>query len=97
MVACVGAAVIFYVANSQTVPVTGRRRFNFLGEDLLEMLASVGTEGIIKEIEDQGGRLLTARDRRVRIVNEVMARLIPVSGMKDREWEIHVIDDESTY
>ncbi|CAI6100198.1 unnamed protein product [Clonostachys chloroleuca] len=96
VVGCVGAAVAFYLANSQTVPVTGRRRFNFLGEGFLDILGSANADAIAKEIEEEGGRFLPPRDRRVRVVQEVMEQLIPVSGMKDREWVVHVIDDERT-
>jgi hypothetical protein len=88
--------VAFYLANSQTVPVTGRRRFNFLGEGFLDILGSANADAIAKEIEEEGGRFLPPRDRRVRVVQEVMEQLIPVSGMKDREWVVHVIDDERT-
>lgn len=97
VVACAAAAAVFYYANSQTVPVTGRRRFNFLSDDFLEVLGSANAEAVVQEIEEQGGRFLSERDHRVRTVRRVMERLIPVSGMADMEWKVRVIDDEREY
>lgn len=97
VLACAAAAAVFYFANSQTVPVTGRRRFNFLSDDFLEVLGSANAEAVVQEIEEQGGRFLPEGDHRVRTVGKVMARLIPVSGMADMEWKVRVIDDEREF
>lgn len=94
VVACAAAAAVFYFANSQTVPISGRRRFNFLSDNFLEVLGSANAEAVVQEIEEQGGRFLSERDPRVRTVIRVMERLIPVSGMADMEWKVRVIDDE---
>jgi metalloendopeptidase OMA1, mitochondrial len=94
VVICVAAAFGFYFANSQTVPVTGRRRFNFLSDDFLDVLGSVNADAVVRDIEEQGGRFLSERDPRVLTVNRVMKRLVPVSGMADLEWKVRVIDDE---
>lgn len=77
--------------------MTGRRRFNFLSDDFLEVLGSANAEAVVQEIEEQGGRFLSERDHRVRTVRRVMERLIPVSGMADMEWKVRVIDDEREY
>lgn len=91
---CIAAAFVFYFANSQTVPVTGRRRFNFLSDDFLEVLGSASVDVVVRDIEEQGGRFLPEHDSRVLFVKRVMSKLIPVSGMADTEWTVMVIDDE---
>lgn len=94
---CIVAGVIFYFLNTQTVPVTGRRRFNILSDEILNYLGYLSAEGAVNDIEAQGGRFLTENDRRVLVVKKVMDRLIPVSGIADKQWDIKVIDDERTY
>ncbi|KAK2590758.1 metalloendopeptidase [Conoideocrella luteorostrata] len=95
VVAVVGA-IAFYFFNSQTVPVTGRRRFNFLSDKLVERAYSRAAEGVIESVEDQGGHFLSDWDPRTIIVKRVMKRLIPVSGLPDLNWEIRVIADNKT-
>lgn len=92
---CVAAAFVFYFANSQTVPVTGRRRFNFLSDRLIEMVGAEGAEDVVREIQEQGGRFAPERSWQYREVEKVMSRLVPVSGMADVNWQIRVIDDDS--
>ena len=40
------------------------------------------------------GTLLPEWDRRCRIVQRVMDRLIPASGLEDQKWEVHVIESD---
>ncbi|EQB45428.1 hypothetical protein CGLO_15704 [Colletotrichum gloeosporioides Cg-14] len=90
------AAVLFYFYNLQTVPVSGRKRFNIFPEDYVKDISAEQVRRIIHEVESQGGRFLPSWDPRARMVKRVMERLIPVSGMEDLQWEIRVIDDPST-
>lgn len=92
---CVAAAVVFYFANSQTVPVTGRRRFNFLSDRLVDRMGRRGAEEVVEDVKEQGGRFLNERDYRFQAVKRVMMRLVPVSGMADLDWKIRVIEDDS--
>ncbi|RYO97608.1 hypothetical protein DL764_007282 [Monosporascus ibericus] len=94
--AAIAAAFVFYFSNIQTVPVSGRRRFNCFGEDTVAAVADQQAKRIVWEVERQGGRFLGDWDPRTRLVKRVMARLIPVSGMEDAEWEVRVIDDPHT-
>lgn len=94
--AVVVAAIAFYFYNSQMVPVTGRRRFNYLSDELIERLHRGDAAALIKEIQRQGGRFLSDRDPRTIAVKTVMRRLIPVSGMGNVKWEIYVIADDRT-
>ena len=91
----IAAAFAFYFSNIQTVPVSGRRRFNCFSKNFVEAVAEQQVRRVIWEVEHQGGRFLPAWDPRVRMVGRVMERLIPVSGMEDAQWEIRVIDDRT--
>ncbi|KAM4065494.1 peptidase family M48 domain-containing protein [Hirsutella rhossiliensis] len=96
VVVCVAAAVAFYLYNSQTVPVTGRRRFNFLSDRLVARMYARSADAVAREVLNQGGHFLSDWDPRTMAVRRVMRRLIPVSGMADLDWEIHVIADNRT-
>ncbi|OAA71542.1 mitochondrial metalloendopeptidase OMA1 [Cordyceps fumosorosea ARSEF 2679] len=89
------AAVAFYVWNSQTVPLTGRWRFNFLSDEIAERMHPGAVQSILKQVYESGGFILGDGDVRTRIVKRVMRRLIPVSGLADLNWEIYVIADDS--
>ncbi|EGX93631.1 mitochondrial metalloendopeptidase OMA1 [Cordyceps militaris CM01] len=89
------AAVVFYVWNSQTIPLTGRSRFNFLSDEIAERMHPRAVQSILKQVYEAGGYILPENDTRTRIVKNVMRRLIPVSGLADLEWEIYVIADDS--
>lgn len=93
VIATVLAAIGFYFYNSQTVPVTGRRRFNFLSDSMVARAHANAAEGILEQVKAQGGHLLSDWDPRAISVRRVMKRLIPVSGMADLNWEIFVIAD----
>ncbi|KAH8699684.1 peptidase family M48-domain-containing protein [Ilyonectria robusta] len=96
VLATVLAAVGFYLYNSQTVPVTGRRRFNFLSDSMVARAHSKAAGQIIEQVKAQGGHFLGDWDPRTILVKRVMKRLIPVSGMTDLNWEIYVIADSRT-
>ncbi|KAI0114494.1 peptidase family M48-domain-containing protein [Nemania sp. FL0031] len=91
-----GGAVAFYFMNIQTVPVSGRQRFNCYSEAKVKQVGEAQAKRIEYEVERSGGRFLSDWDGRTRLVKKVMRRLIPVSGMEDEEWEVRVIDDPST-
>ncbi|KAI1861471.1 uncharacterized protein JN550_010851 [Neoarthrinium moseri] len=92
LLAVVGA-MVFYISNLQTVPVSGRRRFNCYSQSTVEAVSEQQVKHIIYELEKSGGRFLSDWDPRTQMVKRVMRRLIPVSGMEDSEWEVRVIDD----
>ncbi|KAI1283917.1 peptidase family M48-domain-containing protein [Xylaria sp. FL0933] len=96
IVVSVAGAVIFYFMNIQTVPVSGRQRFNCYSEANVRATGEAQAKRIEWEVERAGGRFLDDWDWRTRLVKKVMRRLIPVSGMADADWEIRVIDDPRT-
>lgn len=87
-----GAGV--YVLNLETVPVSGRRRFNFIPAKMEEALG----ESTVAEIKQQyAGRFLDDSDPRSRLVKRVLERLLPFAfregeGLSEMAWEVHVID-----
>jgi hypothetical protein len=97
VVIAVAGAVAFYLYNSQTVPVTGRRRFNFLSDKMVEFAHSRVADEVIQSVEQAGGHFLSDWDPRTILVKRVMKKLIPVSGLPDLNWEIRVIADDSVY
>lgn len=87
-----GGAV--YVLNLEEVPVSGRRRFNFIPAKVEEALG----ESTVAEIQQQyAGRFLDEDDPRSRMVKRVLERLLPFAfaeahGLREMNWEVHVID-----
>lgn len=81
-----------YISNLETVPVSGRRRFNIISERVDENLA----EQIKREtLAEYRNRVLSPWDKRHLMVERVLERLIPASGLPNKSWEVHVIDDPS--
>jgi hypothetical protein len=58
------AAVAFYFSNLQTVPVSGRKRFNCFSDSEVETLGQLEERRILYELEQQGGRFLSEWDPR---------------------------------
>lgn len=71
---------IFYCANLEYVPVSGRRRFNCLPETFIEGQGQMLYDAIMK---DSQGSLLPDWDKRARQVKRVMERLIPASEVSN--------------
>jgi metalloendopeptidase OMA1, mitochondrial len=45
-------------------------------------------------MQQYGNKILPAWDRRSRMVQRVLERLIPASGLTEQNWEVHVIDSD---
>lgn len=86
-------AVTFYFMNIETVPVSGRRRFNCYSEAKVKAAGEAQARNIELQVEHSGGGFLNDWDPRTVMLRRVLRRLIPVSGMKDDEWEVRVIDN----
>lgn len=85
--ACAVVAVAFYLYNSDTVPETGRRRFNFFSDGLLARLFAWEEKHLESLI---GEFVLGERDWRSRAVKRVMARLVPLCGSHE-PWRCSVV------
>ena len=85
----------------QTVPITGRRQLNLVGESTLMGMASTQYADFLSQTPP-----LPPSDARVKEVREIGQRLASASGeylrannagdrVKDFEWEFNVVQDES--
>ncbi|KAK4031434.1 hypothetical protein C8A01DRAFT_21332 [Parachaetomium inaequale] len=86
ILAAVSGALIFYFANLETVPVSGRTRFNVYGAESVKKAGEMEYKRLLWELEKSGVRVLPEWDGRVRRVRGVMGRLIPFSGLGGEEW-----------
>ena len=84
------AAGAFYTYNLEEVPVSHRRRFNVISESFDEQIASQLGDETKAQFQ---GRILPEWDKRHVMVQRVLDRLVPHTGLQDKQWEIHVIDD----
>lgn len=84
-----GGIVVWVGSNIEKVPVSGRWRFNCVSEEYEAQLGRMGYQQVMQEF---GGKILSPRDPRHQMVDRVLARLLPASGLKG-DWEYHVIDD----
>lgn len=99
VVVAVAAGTIFYFSNLETVPVSGRTRFNVYGPESVRKAGEMEYRRLLYELESKGVRLLPDWDPRTVRVRRVMRRLIPFSGLADEEgddWEVFVVDDPRT-
>ncbi|KAI9786974.1 MAG: hypothetical protein M1835_002911 [Candelina submexicana] len=89
-----GLAVVggggFYVFNLETVAVSGRRRFNIYSPEAERNDAKGFYEHTLHEFE---GQMLPPWHPSSKLVQKVLDRLIPHSGLHNLDWQIHVIDD----
>ena len=83
---------VFYYSNLETVPVSGRLRFNCFSAKWEERVAAGQAQEVLQEY---GRRILPPNHPDSRLVNKVMQRLIPASGLEYLNWEVKVIDDPS--
>lgn len=85
------AATGFYVYNLETVPITGRRRFNIISPATEAQLAGQMFQATMDEFR---GRVLPRDHPAVKRVRRVMERLQGVSGLDEGGWEVFVVRDE---
>ncbi|KAK2790094.1 hypothetical protein FQN51_002520 [Onygenales sp. PD_10] len=91
-------SVLFYIWNLEVVPMTGRRRFNFVPTN---WEASMGETAYEEMLQQYRGQILPESHELVRYVDEVLQRLI-LNGlpeleagdeiMKNTKWKVHVVD-----
>ncbi|KAK3301297.1 peptidase family M48-domain-containing protein [Chaetomium fimeti] len=91
-----GGALAFYFSNLETVPVSGRTRFNAYGADSVRKAGEMEHRRLLWQLEQQGVGLLSEWDFRTMRVRRVMERLLPFSGMEGEEWEVSVVDAPRT-
>ncbi|KAL1305806.1 hypothetical protein AAFC00_003969 [Neodothiora populina] len=82
----------FYIYNLEEVPVSHRRRFNVVSEDYEQ---TSGQELYKQVMSQYSGQILSPLHPQHRMVQKVLDRLIPHSGLSEEKnrWEVHVIQD----
>ncbi|KAH6649848.1 peptidase family M48-domain-containing protein [Chaetomium tenue] len=98
-----GGLAAFYFAHLETVPVSGRTRFNAYGAASVRRAGELEHRRLLWEMEQQGVTVLPEWDGRVVRVRRVMERLllpfravVGLEGMEGEEWEVSVVDDPRT-
>ncbi|KAK0263025.1 hypothetical protein LTS09_003002 [Friedmanniomyces endolithicus] len=79
-----------YILCLEPVPVSGRYRFRIVP---YSSEASQGAQMYRQTMQEFGGKLMGPDSREHKMVQRVMDRLIPHSGLEGEAWEVHVIDD----
>jgi len=70
--------------------VSNRYRFNVIKP---EWEASLGRSMYEETVREYGSSILPTSSAEHRLVQRVLDRLIPASGLQDEQWEVHVIED----
>lgn len=92
----VGGGAVFYFTHIEEVPVSGRRRFNCYSEESVERDGEMYYKMVMQDaIRD--GTIVPSWDPRARMVERVMRKLIPNSGLEKAAWEVHVLESRGTY
>ena len=76
--------------NIETVPVSGRKRFNCISPETEAELGKQQYEEVLRQYK---GSILPASRPEVRMVKKVLDRLVPNSGVEG-DWEVFVVQSE---
>lgn len=80
----------FYVYNLETVPITGRRRFNVISPEAEKQMAG-DYQDILRQFK---GKVLPESHPYTQLVAKVVERLLPSNaGLAGDEWRVFVIDE----
>ena len=91
-VGAAGTGVVGFVGyNIESVPVSNRKRFNWVNPEYEEQMGMEQYKQVMQEFRDQ---ILPQWHPNTRLVQSVLDRLIPASGLKGQKWEVNVIDDK---
>ncbi|KAL3464997.1 peptidase family M48-domain-containing protein [Aspergillus heterothallicus] len=82
----------FYVYNTETVEMTGRRRFNCVSH---QQELKMGEESYHEVLQQSRGRILPESHPITIGVNRVLQRLIPQAPIHGADWKVHVIHDDN--
>ncbi|KAL4895589.1 peptidase family M48-domain-containing protein [Aspergillus ambiguus] len=83
----------FYLYNTETVEMTGRRRFNCVSP---KWELQMGVESYREVLNQERGKILPANHPLTVSVNRVLQRLIPQAQIEGADWQVHVIDEPQT-
>ena len=77
--------------NLEAVPVSGRRRFNIISPEYEQQFGDAQYKQTLQEF---GNKIMPTTSREHQMVQRVLNRLIPSTGLQSADWEVHVIDDD---
>ncbi|KAJ3233428.1 hypothetical protein HDU81_002287 [Chytriomyces hyalinus] len=80
---------VYYVSHLETVPLSGRTRFMDVSE---EMEAEMGKQAYKQIMQEYGRHIVPNYHPAAVSVQKVAKRIIAVSGLKDVDWEVYLID-----
>ena len=86
----VGGAGVFYYVNLETVPITGRKRFNVFGPDFENSISEQQFQQVLRQY---GRNVLPPNHPYSQLARRVVARLAPYSGLANQKWDIRVINE----
>lgn len=81
---------VFVTYNLERVPVSGRLRFNCVPETYERSTSNATYQQVMQQY---GRKILPPKHPDARMVQRVMDRLIPASGLGHEGWEVKVIGD----
>eukprot|EP00842_Homolaphlyctis_polyrhiza_P000043 jgi/Hompol1/1039/HPOL_004097-RA len=87
-----GASVIggaYYVSHLETVPISGRRRFNDVSPEQERLMGEMAYQQMLGEYRD---RILPSGHPATRFVQAVASRLIKHCDMPEMGWQVHVVN-----
>ncbi|KAJ3126225.1 hypothetical protein HK098_007781 [Nowakowskiella sp. JEL0407] len=80
---------IYYISHLETVPISGRRRFNNLSSKREKYVADQAFREIFTQLKDS---ILPSYHPYSIFVTKVARRIIEVSGMSDVNWQVFVVN-----
>ncbi|KAJ6072591.1 hypothetical protein N7467_010676 [Penicillium canescens] len=80
-----------YLYNTDTVEMTGRRRFNCVSSS---QELKMGEESYREVLQSERGKVLPDYHPITRMVDGVLQRLIPQAAIEGADWKVHVIKDD---
>lgn len=81
---------VFVTYNLERVPISGRLRFNCVSENWERETSNATYQQVMQQY---GRQILPPNHPDARMVQRVMDRLIPASGLSHEGWEVKVIGD----
>ena len=90
-----GGSATFYAYNLERVPVTNRRRFNWVSPKLEREL--IDKQAYDEVTREYGRKFLPEGHESVKLVRKVVERLLATrrseGAAEEEDWDVHVIDD----
>lgn len=92
--AAIGITVVgggaFYYVNLETVPISGRRRFNCISPETEQSMSDQQVGQVLKQYQ---GHILPPNHPAAVLCQRVLDRLIQAAGLEGNQWDLRVIDD----